>query len=94
MPACGAGAVAWGNDPPTCAVPSCSAAPRLARLSILADLHIDLSPDGDLQLITSYCRPTVEVQSAEEVGRSARGVFWHGIWVNGGTKLSDKYFCA
>uniref|UniRef100_A0A493TAH4 Lipid-binding serum glycoprotein C-terminal domain-containing protein n=1 Tax=Anas platyrhynchos platyrhynchos TaxID=8840 RepID=A0A493TAH4_ANAPP len=44
------------------------AAPRLARLSILADLHIDLSPDGDLQLITSYCRPTVEVQSAEEVG--------------------------
>uniref|UniRef100_A0A8B9UUP5 Lipid-binding serum glycoprotein C-terminal domain-containing protein n=1 Tax=Anas zonorhyncha TaxID=75864 RepID=A0A8B9UUP5_9AVES len=50
------------------------AAPRLARLSILADLHIDLSPDGDLQLITSYCRPTVEVQSAEEVGRSARGI--------------------
>uniref|UniRef100_A0A8B9SRD0 Lipid-binding serum glycoprotein C-terminal domain-containing protein n=1 Tax=Anas platyrhynchos TaxID=8839 RepID=A0A8B9SRD0_ANAPL len=51
------------------------AAPRLARLSILADLHIDLSPDGDLQLITSYCRPTVEVQSAEEVGRSAREGF-------------------
>ncbi|XP_040432021.1 BPI fold-containing family B member 2 [Cygnus olor] len=44
------------------------AAPRLARLSILADLHVDLSPDGDLQLTTSACRPTVEeVQSAEEV---------------------------
>ncbi|KAM9178293.1 LOW QUALITY PROTEIN: BPI fold-containing family B member 2 [Mergus octosetaceus] len=43
------------------------AAPRLARLSILADLHVDLSPDSDLQLITSYCRSTVEVQSAEEV---------------------------
>ncbi|XP_035200052.1 LOW QUALITY PROTEIN: BPI fold-containing family B member 2, partial [Oxyura jamaicensis] len=45
-----------------------AAAPRLARLSILADLHVDLSPDGDLQLTTSSCRPTVEeVQSAEEV---------------------------
>uniref|UniRef100_A0A8B9ENS2 Lipid-binding serum glycoprotein C-terminal domain-containing protein n=1 Tax=Anser cygnoides TaxID=8845 RepID=A0A8B9ENS2_ANSCY len=45
-----------------------AAAPRLARLSILADLRVDLSPDGDLQLTTSACRPTVEeVQSAEEV---------------------------
>uniref|UniRef100_A0A8B9CU33 Lipid-binding serum glycoprotein C-terminal domain-containing protein n=1 Tax=Anser brachyrhynchus TaxID=132585 RepID=A0A8B9CU33_9AVES len=37
-----------------------AAAPRLARLSILADLRVDLSPDGDLQLTTSACRPTVE----------------------------------
>ncbi|NXK48541.1 TENP protein, partial [Chauna torquata] len=45
-----------------------AAVPRLARLSLLADLHVDLSPDGDLQLVSSACRPTVEeMHSTEEV---------------------------
>ncbi|XP_057892554.1 BPI fold-containing family B member 2 [Melospiza georgiana] len=37
------------------------------RLSILADLHVDMNPEGNLELVTSDCKPTLEeVQSAEE----------------------------
>ncbi|NWY16083.1 TENP protein, partial [Aphelocoma coerulescens] len=38
------------------------------RLSILADLHVDMNPEGNLELVTSDCRPTLEeVQSTEGV---------------------------
>uniref|UniRef100_A0A8C3MR41 Uncharacterized protein n=1 Tax=Geospiza parvula TaxID=87175 RepID=A0A8C3MR41_GEOPR len=37
------------------------------RLSILADLHVDMNPEGNLELVTSDCKPTLEeVQSTEE----------------------------
>ncbi|NXL89808.1 TENP protein, partial [Alectura lathami] len=40
---------------------------RQARLSIQADLHVDLGSDGNLQLVPSACRPTVEeTRSTEE----------------------------
>ncbi|XP_052539630.1 protein TENP-like [Tympanuchus pallidicinctus] len=42
------------------------AVPMLARLSIQADLHVDVGPDGNLQLLTSACRPTVHAQSTRE----------------------------
>ncbi|NXN88439.1 TENP protein, partial [Bombycilla garrulus] len=42
------------------------------RLSILADLHVDMNPEENLELVTSDCKPTLEeVQSTEEVDRSA-----------------------
>ncbi|NWW07695.1 TENP protein, partial [Oreocharis arfaki] len=42
------------------------------RLSILADLHVDMNPEGNLELVTSDCKPTLEeVQSTEEMDRSA-----------------------
>ncbi|NWU03652.1 TENP protein, partial [Urocynchramus pylzowi] len=42
------------------------------RLSILADLHVDMNPEGNLELVTSDCKPTLEeVQSTEETDRSA-----------------------
>uniref|UniRef100_A0A8C3DS27 BPI fold containing family B member 2 n=1 Tax=Corvus moneduloides TaxID=1196302 RepID=A0A8C3DS27_CORMO len=38
------------------------------RLSILADLHVDMNPEGNLELVTSDCKPTLEeVQSTEGV---------------------------
>ncbi|NXQ65550.1 TENP protein, partial [Quiscalus mexicanus] len=41
------------------------------RLSILADLHVDMNPEGNLELVTSDCKPTLEeVQSTEETDRS------------------------
>uniref|UniRef100_A0A672TZP4 Lipid-binding serum glycoprotein C-terminal domain-containing protein n=1 Tax=Strigops habroptila TaxID=2489341 RepID=A0A672TZP4_STRHB len=41
------------------------------RLSIRADLHVEMNPEGNLELVTSACKPTVEeVQSTEEVERS------------------------
>ncbi|NXJ83655.1 TENP protein, partial [Trogon melanurus] len=44
---------------------------KVMRLSILADLHIDMSPEGNLELVTSSCKPTVEeLQSTEEMERS------------------------
>ncbi|NXQ23072.1 TENP protein, partial [Peucedramus taeniatus] len=42
------------------------------RLSILADLHVDMNPEGNLELVTSECKPTLEeVQSTKETERSA-----------------------
>ncbi|NWZ12339.1 TENP protein, partial [Agelaius phoeniceus] len=42
------------------------------RLSILADLHVDMNPEENLELVTSDCKPTLEeVQSTEETDRSA-----------------------
>ncbi|NWW77214.1 TENP protein, partial [Climacteris rufus] len=42
------------------------------RLSIVADLHVDMNPDGNLEVVPSACKPTLEeVQSTEEMDRSA-----------------------
>ncbi|NXP18196.1 TENP protein, partial [Scytalopus superciliaris] len=42
------------------------------QLSILADLHVEMNPDGNLELVTSACKPTLEeLQSTEEMDRSA-----------------------
>ncbi|NXD30004.1 TENP protein, partial [Spelaeornis formosus] len=42
------------------------------RLSILAELHVEMNPEGNLELLTSDCKPTLEeVQSTEEMDRSA-----------------------
>uniref|UniRef100_A0A672TVX3 Lipid-binding serum glycoprotein C-terminal domain-containing protein n=1 Tax=Strigops habroptila TaxID=2489341 RepID=A0A672TVX3_STRHB len=41
---------------------------KVMRLSIRADLHVEMNPEGNLELVTSACKPTVEeVQSTEEV---------------------------
>lgn len=40
------------------------------RLSILVDLHVEMNPEGNLELVTSACKPTVEeMQSTEEKER-------------------------
>ncbi|NXG18060.1 TENP protein, partial [Grallaria varia] len=42
------------------------------QLSILADLHVEMNPEGNLELVTSACKPTLEeLQSTEEIDRSA-----------------------
>ncbi|NXE84726.1 TENP protein, partial [Cochlearius cochlearius] len=44
---------------------------KVLRLSILADLHVEMNPEGNLELVTSACKPTVEeMQSTEELERS------------------------
>ncbi|XP_036251773.1 BPI fold-containing family B member 2 [Molothrus ater] len=44
------------------------------RLSILADLHVDMNPEGNLELVTSDCKPTLEeVQSTEETDSKSSG---------------------
>ncbi|KFZ65318.1 Protein TENP, partial [Podiceps cristatus] len=44
---------------------------KVMRLSILADLHVEMNPEGNLELVTSGCKPTLEeMQSTEEIGRS------------------------
>ncbi|XP_062445550.1 BPI fold-containing family B member 2 [Rhea pennata] len=41
--------------------------PKVVRLSILADLHVERNPEGNLELTASACKPTVEeMQSTEE----------------------------
>ncbi|CAM9555074.1 unnamed protein product [Bubo scandiacus] len=40
---------------------------KVMRLSILADFHVEMNPEGNLELVTSACKPTVEeMQSTEE----------------------------
>ncbi|KFO10648.1 Protein TENP, partial [Balearica regulorum gibbericeps] len=44
---------------------------KVMRLSILADLHVEMNPEGNLELVTSACKPTMEeMQSTEEMERS------------------------
>ncbi|NXJ43174.1 TENP protein, partial [Ciconia maguari] len=44
---------------------------KVMRLSILADLHVEMNPEGNLEVVTSACKPAVEeVQSTEETERS------------------------
>ncbi|NXD67408.1 TENP protein, partial [Eolophus roseicapillus] len=41
---------------------------KVIRLSIRADLHVEMNPEGNLELVTSACKPTTEeVQSTEEI---------------------------
>uniref|UniRef100_A0A8C9NMK0 Lipid-binding serum glycoprotein C-terminal domain-containing protein n=1 Tax=Serinus canaria TaxID=9135 RepID=A0A8C9NMK0_SERCA len=48
-----------------------SSATKEMRLSILADLHVDMNPEENLELVTSDCKPTLEeVQSTEQTDRS------------------------
>uniref|UniRef100_A0A8B9Z6K0 Lipid-binding serum glycoprotein C-terminal domain-containing protein n=1 Tax=Buteo japonicus TaxID=224669 RepID=A0A8B9Z6K0_9AVES len=43
---------------------------KVMRLSILADLHVEMNPEGNLELVTSACKPTIEeMQSTEETER-------------------------
>nr|O42273.1 RecName: Full=Protein TENP [Gallus gallus]AAC14583.1 Tenp [Gallus gallus] len=49
--------------------------PMPVRISIRADLHVDMGPDGNLQLLTSACRPTVQAQSTREAeSKSSRSI--------------------
>ncbi|TRZ20801.1 hypothetical protein HGM15179_006279 [Zosterops borbonicus] len=44
------------------------------KLSILADLHVEMNPEGNLELVTSDCKPTLEeVQSTEEMDSKSSG---------------------
>ncbi|NWV59654.1 TENP protein, partial [Malurus elegans] len=44
------------------------------RLSILADLHVEMNPEENLELVTSDCKPTLEeVQSTEEMDSKSPG---------------------
>ncbi|KAM6113059.1 BPI fold-containing family B member 2 [Pterocles gutturalis] len=41
---------------------------KVMRLSLLAELHVEMNPEGNLELVTSGCKPSVEeVQSTEEM---------------------------
>ncbi|NWI31858.1 TENP protein, partial [Sula dactylatra] len=44
---------------------------KVMRLSILVGIHVELNPEGNLELVTSACKPTLEeLQSTEELERS------------------------
>ncbi|NXO54977.1 TENP protein, partial [Aramus guarauna] len=41
---------------------------KVMRMSILVDLHVEMNPEGNLELVTSACKPTMEeMQSTEEM---------------------------
>uniref|UniRef100_A0A8B9FIS8 Lipid-binding serum glycoprotein C-terminal domain-containing protein n=1 Tax=Amazona collaria TaxID=241587 RepID=A0A8B9FIS8_9PSIT len=49
----------------------------VTRLSIRADLHVEMNPEGNLEVVTSACKPTMEeVQSTEERERS---ILWFSL---------------
>ncbi|XP_064247660.1 BPI fold-containing family B member 2 [Passer domesticus] len=53
---------------------SAPSATKEMKLSIRADLHVDMNPEGNLELVTSDCKPTLEeVQSTEETGSKSSG---------------------
>ncbi|XP_064888165.1 BPI fold-containing family B member 2 isoform X1 [Columba livia] len=43
-----------------------SSSTKAMRLSILADLHLEMTPEGNLKLVTSACKPTLEEQQSTE----------------------------
>ncbi|KFP03976.1 Protein TENP, partial [Calypte anna] len=55
-------------------ISSSPSSPRGMRLSILADLHVEMNTEGNLELVTSACKPTLEEeQSSEEMGSKSSG---------------------
>ncbi|KFQ37757.1 Protein TENP, partial [Mesitornis unicolor] len=41
---------------------------KVLRLNILADFHVEMNPEGNLELVSSICKPSVEeARSSEEV---------------------------
>ncbi|KFV68368.1 Protein TENP, partial [Dryobates pubescens] len=50
-------------------ISSAPSATRVKRLSILADLHVEMNLEGNMELVTSSCKPTLEgtQSSSEEV---------------------------
>lgn len=71
--------MAWGEcvqeyptAPASSSPPGHSSATKEMKLSILADLHVEMNPEENLELVTSDCKPTLEeVHSTEEMDRSA-----------------------
>uniref|UniRef100_A0A8B9FQX5 Lipid-binding serum glycoprotein C-terminal domain-containing protein n=1 Tax=Amazona collaria TaxID=241587 RepID=A0A8B9FQX5_9PSIT len=63
---------------------------KVTRLSIRADLHVEMNPEGNLEVVTSACKPTMEeVQSTEERERS---ILWFSLlWDlgNGGKEETE-----
>lgn len=71
---------------PSPLLPWRSSTTKVMRLSILADLHVEMNPEGNLELVTSACKPTVEeMQSTEELERSTPR-FFLGIRVTEGER--------
>uniref|UniRef100_A0A8C3QSQ8 Lipid-binding serum glycoprotein C-terminal domain-containing protein n=1 Tax=Cyanoderma ruficeps TaxID=181631 RepID=A0A8C3QSQ8_9PASS len=55
-------------------ITSGSSTTKEMRLSILADLHVEMNPEENLELVTSDCKPTLEeVQSTEEIDSKSSG---------------------
>ncbi|NXV85808.1 TENP protein, partial [Calonectris borealis] len=53
---------------------------EVTRLSILAELHVEMNPEGNLELVSSACKPAEEeMQGTEEMGRSTPrfSLLWH-----------------
>ncbi|NWQ89590.1 TENP protein, partial [Burhinus bistriatus] len=44
---------------------------KVMRLSILSELHVEMNPEGNLEMVTSACKTSMEeIQSTEETDRS------------------------
>lgn len=71
LPVGAGGAGAAPTLQPLSLLPWHSSTTKVMKLSILADLHVEMNPEGNLELVTSACKPTVEeMQSTEEIERS------------------------
>uniref|UniRef100_A0A8C8A4Q0 Lipid-binding serum glycoprotein C-terminal domain-containing protein n=1 Tax=Otus sunia TaxID=257818 RepID=A0A8C8A4Q0_9STRI len=63
-------------------------------LSILADFHMEMNPEGNLELVTSACKPTVEeMQSTEEMERSTPRFSLLRDLGNGGKEETEAQIC-
>ncbi|NXW62126.1 TENP protein, partial [Eurystomus gularis] len=47
-----------------------SSTTKAMRLSVVADLHVEMNPEGNLELVTSACKPTIEETWSSEETRS------------------------
>ncbi|KAM9527823.1 protein TENP-like [Guaruba guarouba] len=63
---------------------------KVMRLAIRADLHVEMNPEGNLEVVTSACKPTMEeVQSTKEMERL---ILWFSLlWDlgNGGKQETE-----
>uniref|UniRef100_A0A8C8A4N2 Lipid-binding serum glycoprotein C-terminal domain-containing protein n=1 Tax=Otus sunia TaxID=257818 RepID=A0A8C8A4N2_9STRI len=67
---------------------------KMMRLSILADFHMEMNPEGNLELVTSACKPTVEeMQSTEEMERSTPRFSLLRDLGNGGKEETEAQIC-
>ncbi|NXF47384.1 TENP protein, partial [Oceanites oceanicus] len=65
---------------------------EVMRLSILAELHMEMNPEGNLEMVTSTCKPSLEMQSTEEMERSTPRFSFHHLGNRGKEETEAQAF--
>uniref|UniRef100_A0A8C3KPK6 Lipid-binding serum glycoprotein C-terminal domain-containing protein n=1 Tax=Calidris pygmaea TaxID=425635 RepID=A0A8C3KPK6_9CHAR len=74
--------------------PGFATVPLVMKLSILSDLHVEMNPEGNLEMVASACKTSLEeMQSTEEMERSTPQFFLFWDLSNRGKEGTEAQIC-